>query len=48
MSYCTVGMRASHMYFVARLLGLPAKIYVGSMADWTRNANNPVVGVNNQ
>ena len=47
-SYCTVGMRASHMYFVARLLGLPAKIYVGSMADWTRNANNPVVGVNNQ
>ena len=47
-SYCTVGMRASHMYFVSRLLGLPAKIYVGSMADWTRNANNPVVGASNQ
>ena len=44
-SYCTVGMRASHMYFVSRLLGLPSKIYVGSMADWTRNASNPVVGV---
>jgi len=44
-SYCTVGMRASHMYFVSRLLGLPARIYVGSMADWTRNAENPVVGI---
>jgi thiosulfate/3-mercaptopyruvate sulfurtransferase len=44
-SYCTVGMRASHMYFVSRLLGYPARIYVGSMADWTRNADNPVVGL---
>lgn len=47
-SYCTVGMRASHMYFVARLLGYPAKIYVGSMADWTRTAGNPVVEANKQ
>ncbi len=44
-AYCTVGMRASHLYFVARLLGYPARLYVGSMADWTRNADNPVVGV---
>jgi len=44
-TYCTVGMRASHLYFVARLLGYPAKIYVGSMADWTRNPDNPVVGL---
>ena len=44
-SYCTVGMRASHMYFVSRLLGYPSRIYVGSMADWTRNADNPVVGL---
>lgn len=43
-SYCTVGMRASHLYFVARLLGSSARIYVGSMADWTRGADNPVVG----
>ena len=47
-SYCTVGMRASHMYFVSRLLGYPARIYVGSMADWTRNADNPVVGLSNK
>jgi thiosulfate/3-mercaptopyruvate sulfurtransferase len=42
-AYCTVGMRASHLYFVARLLGFPARIYVGSMADWTRDASRPVV-----
>jgi len=47
-SYCTVGMRASHMYFVSRLLGYPSRIYVGSMADWTRSPNNPVVGPSNK
>jgi len=44
-AYCTIGMRASHLYFVARLLGYPARLYVGSMADWTRSPDNPVVGV---
>lgn len=44
-TYCTIGMRASHLYFIARLLGYPARIYVGSMADWTRNPDNPVVGL---
>jgi thiosulfate/3-mercaptopyruvate sulfurtransferase len=47
-SYCTVGMRASHMYFVSRLLGYPSRIYVGSMADWTQNPDNPVVGQSNK
>jgi len=47
-TYCTVGMRASHVYFVSRLLGLPTRLYLGSMADWTKDPNNPVVGVNNQ
>ena len=42
-AYCTVGMRASHLYFVSRLLGYPTSIYVGSMADWTREASRPVV-----
>jgi thiosulfate/3-mercaptopyruvate sulfurtransferase len=42
-TYCTVGMRASHLYFVSRLLGYPTRIYVGSMADWTREASRPVV-----
>lgn len=44
-AYCTVGMRASHLYFVARLLGYPARLFVGSMADWTRSPDNPVVGI---
>jgi thiosulfate/3-mercaptopyruvate sulfurtransferase len=43
-TYCTVGMRASHLYFVARHLGYPARIYVGSMADWTRDPARPVEG----
>ena len=47
-TYCTVGMRASHVYFVSRLIGLPTRLYLGSMADWTKDANNPVVGVGNQ
>lgn len=42
-TYCTVGMRASHLYFAARLLGLPARIYVGSMNDWSRRAELPVL-----
>ncbi|HEX9892488.1 MAG TPA: sulfurtransferase [Gemmatimonadales bacterium] len=42
-TYCTVGMRASHLYFVARLLGYPVRIYVGSMADWTTQPSRPVV-----
>jgi thiosulfate/3-mercaptopyruvate sulfurtransferase len=43
-AYCTVGMRASHLYFVARLLGRKAHLYVGSMADWSRKPELPMVG----
>ena len=43
-TYCTVGMRASHLYFVARLLGYEPKLYVGSMADWSPRERLPVVG----
>jgi thiosulfate/3-mercaptopyruvate sulfurtransferase len=35
-SYCMVGMRASVTYFVARHLGFDAKLYDGSIVDWTR------------
>jgi 3-mercaptopyruvate sulfurtransferase SseA len=31
-----VGMRASVVYFVARHLGLDAKMYDGSIVDWGR------------
>jgi thiosulfate/3-mercaptopyruvate sulfurtransferase len=41
-AYCTVGMRASHLYVVAKHLGYPARLYVGSMADWTSVAARPV------
>jgi thiosulfate/3-mercaptopyruvate sulfurtransferase len=35
-SYCMVGMRASVAYFVARYLGHDAKLYDGSIIDWTQ------------
>lgn len=40
--YCTVGMRASHLYFVARSLGYHPRIYVGSMNDWASDSARPV------
>ncbi|MCA1585505.1 MAG: sulfurtransferase [Acidobacteria bacterium] len=35
-TYCMVGMRASVVYFVARHLGYDARMYDGSMVDWSR------------
>ena len=35
-SYCLVGMRASVVYFVARHLGYDARLYDGSIVDWSR------------
>lgn len=35
-SYCMIGMRASVTYFVARHLGYDARMYDGSIVDWTR------------
>lgn len=34
--YCMIGMRASVVYFVARHLGLDARLYDGSIVDWGR------------
>jgi thiosulfate/3-mercaptopyruvate sulfurtransferase len=34
-SYCMVGMRASVVYFVARHLGYDARLYDGSIVDWS-------------
>ena len=41
-SYCTVGMRASQLYFAARLLGHPARMYAGSMMDWAARTELPI------
>jgi 3-mercaptopyruvate sulfurtransferase SseA len=36
-------MRASLMYFAARAVGVPAKVYVGSWQDWSHDSKNPIV-----
>ena len=43
-SYCMVGMRASVTYFVARHLGYDARMYDGSIVDWTRRKLPAVIG----
>ena len=41
-TYCRVGSRASALYFAARLLGYPVRLYDGSMNDWAGRAELPV------
>ena len=41
-AYCAVGYRASGTYFMARLLGVPVKLYDGSYDAWSK-AHMPVV-----
>jgi len=43
-AYCRVGSRASALYFAARLLGYPVRLYDGSMNDWASRAELPVAG----
>jgi thiosulfate/3-mercaptopyruvate sulfurtransferase len=43
-AYCMVGMRASVVYFVARHLGYDAKLYDGSIVDWTQKKLPVVTG----
>jgi thiosulfate/3-mercaptopyruvate sulfurtransferase len=41
--YCRTGMRASHDYFVLRLLGYPrVRLYDGSYVEWAAHATVPV------
>jgi thiosulfate/3-mercaptopyruvate sulfurtransferase len=42
-TYCAIGMRASLMYFAAKYVGLPARVYVGSFEDWQRQPGYPIV-----
>ena len=41
--YCTVGLRAAHVYLVARSLGLSPLLYDGSMSEWSRRSELPMV-----
>jgi thiosulfate/3-mercaptopyruvate sulfurtransferase len=43
-SYCMVGMRASVVYLVARHLGYDAKLYDGSIVDWSMKKLPVVTG----
>jgi thiosulfate/3-mercaptopyruvate sulfurtransferase len=43
-AYCMVGMRASVAYFVARYLGYDARLYDGSIVDWTQRQLPTVTG----
>jgi thiosulfate/3-mercaptopyruvate sulfurtransferase len=40
--YCRTGMKASHSYFVARLIGLDVSLYDGSFYDWSNLTDYPV------
>jgi thiosulfate/3-mercaptopyruvate sulfurtransferase len=42
-TYCEVGLQASHVYFVAKYLGYDAAMYDGSMHEWSMVNNLPVV-----
>jgi thiosulfate/3-mercaptopyruvate sulfurtransferase len=42
-TYCTVGYRAAHLYFIARYLGLHPRLYDGSMSEWSRTPELPMV-----
>jgi thiosulfate/3-mercaptopyruvate sulfurtransferase len=39
--YCTVGLRAAHLFFIARYLGYNPRLYDGSIEAWSR-ANLPL------
>jgi thiosulfate/3-mercaptopyruvate sulfurtransferase len=41
--YCRTGMRATHAYFVLRLLGYPrVRVYDGSMVEWGNRPELPI------
>ena len=41
-TYCFIGQQASALYTVARYLGYDARIYDGSMDEWTKHPELPV------
>jgi thiosulfate/3-mercaptopyruvate sulfurtransferase len=42
-TYCFIGQQASALYTVARYLGYDARLYDGSMDEWTKHPELPVV-----
>lgn len=42
-TYCVIGLQASHVYFVAKYLGYNAAMYDGSTHEWSMVNNLPMV-----
>ena len=42
-TYCHIGQQASFVWFAARYLGFPARLYDGSFQDWAARTELPVV-----
>ena len=42
-TYCVIGLQASHVYFVAKYLGYDAAMYDGSTHEWSMVNNLPMV-----
>jgi thiosulfate/3-mercaptopyruvate sulfurtransferase len=42
-TYCGSGVQASLVYFLARYLGYEAALYDGSISEWSRDPQNPLV-----
>jgi thiosulfate/3-mercaptopyruvate sulfurtransferase len=45
-TYCEIGLQASHMYFIAKYLGYDAAMFDGSIHQWSHMNNLPVVAGN--
>jgi thiosulfate/3-mercaptopyruvate sulfurtransferase len=41
-SYCHIGLQATVVYFVARMLGEDVKLYDGSFQDWSQRSELPI------
>ena len=41
-TYCNSGMQASHSYFTLKYLGYPARIYDGSISEWSKAPDAPM------